>query len=458
MKTKVVTVNLLILGIGIIAGCGTKHSTTWQSIKDPDVATQLKSFVAEKQAQAAAIPNTPRGFTTFFAAAQKGDWIGVSNAFKNLANHAPQYEGTRHPDARLHGPAWETIKETWGGFESVFDGGEKYPKLYASEIIGSIPQGSVYFGGTDPGRFLITAMQKSHVHGDPFYTITQNALADATYLDYVRQMYGRDLYVPTTDDLQKSFEDFSADAKKRMDNNQLRPGETISTDANGRLQIGGQVAVMEINGLLARIIFDQTTNRAFYVEESFPLDWMYPYEEPHGVIMKINRQPLTQLSDEIVQHDEEYWSKLVAPMIGDWLNKGTSLTDVTAFAEKVYVKKDLNGFTGDKEFAQNEYAQKMFSKERTSIGGLYAWRAQQSTDPAEKQRMNDAADFAFRQAFALCPYSPEAAFRYANLLTSENRNADALLIAQTSADMPQNDGDNGTQIRDLVSQLERNAK
>ena len=48
---------------------------------------------------------------------------------------------------------------------------------------------------------------------------------------------------------------------------------------------------MAINGLLAKIMFDKNPDREFYIEESFPLDWMYPYLEPHGLIFKINRQP-----------------------------------------------------------------------------------------------------------------------------------------------------------------------
>src|ERR1039457_2423272 len=112
---------------------------------------------------------------------------------------------------------------------------------------------------------------------------------------------------------------------------------------------------MEINGLLVKIIFDKNTNREFYVEESFPLDWMYPYLEPHGLIMKLNRQSLAELPDQIVQRDHDYWAKYIAPMIGDWLNSDTSVRDVAALIEKVYVKKDFNGFTGDPQFAQNDY-------------------------------------------------------------------------------------------------------
>ena len=69
--------------------------------------------------------------------------------------------------------------------------------------------------------------------------------------------------------------------------------------------------------------------------------------------------------------------------------------------------------------------------------------------------MNDAADFAFRQAIALCPYSPEAVIRYANLLFSEQRFSDALVVAQTAAKMPEMKGSSGQQIRDLADQIKR---
>jgi hypothetical protein len=67
--------------------------------------------------------------------------------------------------------------------------------------------------------------------------------------------------------------------------------------------------------------------------------------------------------------------------------------------------------------------------------------------------MNDAADFAFRQAWALCPGSPETVFRYVNLLTGEGRTADALLIAETAAKLPQMQGSNGGQLSGLIAAL-----
>ena len=164
----------------------------------------------------------------------------------------------------------------------------------------------------------------------------------------------------------------------------FKPGEDIQINSKGLVQVSGQVAVMEINGLLVKTIFDKNSGREFYVEESFPLDWMYPYLEPHGLIMKINRQPLPELSDEIVQRDQDYWTKYLTPMIGGWLKPDTTIEEVAAFAEKIHVKKDLSGFAGDPQFVQNEKWRENFSKLRSSIAGLYAWRAQHTTTRRKK--------------------------------------------------------------------------
>ena len=211
---------------------------------------------------------------------------------------------------------------------------------------------------------------------------------------------------------------------------------------------------MSINGLLTNLIFDQNPAREFFVEESFPLDWMYPYLEPHGLLMKINRRSLSRISEETMARDREYWSGLVAEMLGDWLKPETPVKDITTFVNTLYVHKkgptkypgdevyrsiepvavraQFNGFTGDLRFVQNDYAKRIFSKLRSSIGGVYVWRADNATDSMEKERMTQEADFAFREAFAMCPYSPEAAFRYVNLLVKQNRLDDALLVAKAA--------------------------
>jgi hypothetical protein len=447
--------SVIVFGGLLFVSFSTPQTGPFQLTKDPAVAAQLKSFVAEKESQAYAATNPiPAEFKPFFKAAEKGDWLAASNDFVEFRKHAGQYDNTDKIDPRLRGTAWQAVMETWGALAAFGEGDAKYSAEFGTNIVASIPPGSIYFGGTDPGRFLVTAFCKSQVNGDPFFVLTQNALADSTYLDYLHEMYGVKIYTPTTEDSQKCFQDYTQDVAARQKKNQLRPGEDINVDANGKIQISGQVAVMEINGLLAKIVFDKNPDRDFYVEESFPLDWMYPYLEPHGLIFKINRQPLTELSDEIVAQDHDYWSGLVGPMIGDWLTDDTTVEQVAAFAKKNFGQQDFSGFMGDPVFIKNDYSNKTFSKLRSAIAGLYAWRMDQAVGDQDKKRMADAADFAFRQAWALCPNSLEATFRYVNFLLKQGRSSDAVLVAETTAQMPSMQGADGQTVRSMVKQLE----
>src|SRR5688572_9449411 len=101
---------------------------------------------------------------------------------------------------------------------------------------------------------------------------------------------------------------------------------------------------------------------------------MYPHLTPIGVIMKINRQPLTELSQEIVDRDHKFWSDYSERLIGNWITYDTPIKEITEFAERVYVNKDFRGFKGDLTFLRDEDGQKAFSKLRSSIAGVYAWR------------------------------------------------------------------------------------
>jgi len=455
-KTTIISIGTTILSLALLlGGCSKKNAASKWSLKRSAASAQLKSFVAEKEAQADAAAraegtNMLPEYKALFAAAAKGDWPVIHSTFHNLSLRAPQYEHRGPSDERLTGTQWAAVMETYGAFEDFVPGGDKYCIAFGRDIIDSIPPGSIYFGGTDPGRFLVTALCKSQVNADPFFALTQNALADGGYLAYLRGMYGDKIYIPTDTDSQQCFGDYSADAQRRSQQNQLRPGESVKM-VNGKPQIRGQVAVMQINGLLAKVVFDKNSNREFYVEESFPLDWMKPYLEPHGLIMKINRQPLSELSDDVVSRDHDYWAKYVTPMIGGWLNDDTPVSEVAAFAEKVHLRHDFGGFTGDPRFVQNDFACKTFSKLRSSIAGVYMWRLDQAVGEAEKDRMARAADFAFRQAWVLCPTSPEAVFRYINFLVKQKRNSDALLVATTCQKLDPNN----VQIKNLVSQLQR---
>jgi hypothetical protein len=132
-----------------------------------------------------------------------------------------------------------------------------------------------------------------------------------------------------------------------------------------------------------------------------------------------------------------------------WLEDNTSVRQVCDFADKYGSGKHLEDYKGDKRFAENEAARKTFSKLRSSIGGLYAWRAENSEDADERKRMYQSADLAFRQSYAMCPSSPEVIWRYVNLLVSHRRYDDAVLIAKTSLHLDPDD----QQLESLLSQL-----
>jgi tetratricopeptide (TPR) repeat protein len=68
---------------------------------------------------------------------------------------------------------------------------------------------------------------------------------------------------------------------------------------------------------------------------------------------------------------------------------------------------------------------------------------------SERQQLIKEADFSFKQAFAFCPYSPEAAFRYINFLAQFNRLDDAVLVAQTCLNFDPNNGP----VASLLKQL-----
>jgi tetratricopeptide (TPR) repeat protein len=304
---------------------------------------------------------------------------------------------------------------------------------------------AVLYGGTDPGRFVPTYMifcesrvKPQHRFQSPnlpeskgrdfdrsdVYIITQNALADGTYMNYIRDHYDysrpnpedpktlekfspwqRSVFkwgwnaldrkndfpkapirIPSPDDSARAFQQFVSEVQSGA-----RPNRGDIVIENGRVQVTGALAVMEINGILAKYIFDwNKTNHAFYVEESYVIQWMYPYLSPAGVIMKIEKDVLPT-----PQQNPKLWQDIVAK-------------------DKAYWDKLTKEFTAREEFRRNADAKKSFSKMRSAIAGLYLYRG-----------MIAEAEYAFRQSIELCPESPEGNFRLAELCMNQRRYADA---------------------------------
>jgi tetratricopeptide (TPR) repeat protein len=309
----------------------------------------------------------------FFRAATTGTWEAVSNCFEQVKQQA-EY-GTAIVE--LRNELWAPIHETMGIWE-VWVGWKEDSSLLAlfhEPVLASMPKRSIYFGGTDYGRFVITtanAVQKS----PPVFCITQNALADNTYAAHLRAVYGTDIWLPKEADSAQAFQRYVEEVRtgKRGDNAQIKIED-------GRVHITGVLGVMELNGILCEMIFDHNkATHEFFVEESYVLSWMYPHLEPHGLIMKLNREPVERLSAQTVAQDREFWARYETLL------------------------ESQPGFAGNTE------ARKAFSKLRAAIAGVFAYR-----------RMYGDAEGAFRQAIRLFPASPEASFRLAKMYEEQGQ-------------------------------------
>ncbi len=298
---------------------------------------------------------------------------------------------------------------------------EEFEKQWAAYPNKAYPQpmgtNAIFFGGTDPGRFVPTYMIYSAKVRQDVYLITQNALADNTYMNVMRDLYGDQIWIPSPLDSNVAFRQYV----EGVQSGKIKAGADVKTEG-GKVQVQGVGGVMQINGFLSKMIFDhnqyrtetktdetsrpvgaavvyedpgidpktgKSPIRSFYVEESYVLPWMYPYLTPHGLIMQINNKP-TPLTAETIKNDTDFWN---------W-----------------YSDRLLN----DEKFIRDIVARKSFSKLRSAIAGLYAARGK----PKE-------AEAAFRQAVALYDLSPEANFRLADLILRQGRFDEAIELFDT---------------------------
>jgi tetratricopeptide (TPR) repeat protein len=300
----------------------------------------------------------------------------------------------------------DEYKAQWGAFcEAMGSDDPQYPP--------PMTQGAVFYGGTDPGRFVPTYMIYSADVRSDVYLITQNALADNTFMNITRDLYGDTIYIPSVEDSNAAFQKYVEDVQS----GRIQAGADIKFE-NGRVSVQGVGGVMTINGLLAELIFKENKFRHdFYVEESYVIQWMYPYLTPNGLMLKLNRDPLPALPEQVVKDDHAFWGWYTP-----WL-------------------------LGQSEFRRDICARKSFSKLRSAIAGIYEYR-----------RMYDEAEYAYKQAVEMYPLSPEAIFRLAQMYMKIQRYADAeTLLADFAKEDPHNESAAGflSQIRSTQSLLAR---
>ncbi len=202
----------------------------------------------------------------FFQAVAEGRWEDLNAAFKALRQRRESGNGE---DLRV---LWGPILEAQLIAECAHDWPAQKLLDYGDATLGSLRPGMVYVGGTDPGRGIPTLLNETS-DDERHIVITQNGLADASYLQYLDFLYGDRVATLTSEDSQRAFQDYIADAQKRLAHDrqypdepkQIRPGEDIRMVDN-RVQVSGQVAVMGINENLLRAFMAKNPDLSFALE------------------------------------------------------------------------------------------------------------------------------------------------------------------------------------------------
>jgi tetratricopeptide (TPR) repeat protein len=324
----------------------------------------------------------------------------------------------------------------WSNFDGCSQAGHWFGYYYGADMMRPMDKNAVYFGGSDPGRFVPTFMAfvesqqsdrwKADWSVDPAGTaqrgsafdrrdvtvITQNALCDSYYASYIRDQYdprfrptswtpfekwlGRDRAYPelpvtcvSSDELYACWDEYKH-----------WPDVEARTESGGPILRQNSNDVFDINGIVAQKIFEKNKkDHTFYIEQSVPIQWMYSYLLPSGLIFKLNPEPLPSLPAAVIAEDRRFWD--------------------------AYSRKLLS----DPRFRLDSDAILSFSKLAFWHADLYRWRG-----------LATEQEYWLRMALELCPQLQDAVSSLAHLLMDQKRFGEAIeVIQQAEAADPRNE-------------------
>jgi hypothetical protein len=325
----------------------------------------------------------PDDVERFFEAAEAGRYEELTAIYKSLLLGG---DWTTPRSAELH-HIWRPIQETWGIAREAHNWPAQDLLDYGDAVLGSLKPGMAYVGGTDPGCFIPTFLNATS-DGEQHITLTQNALADGTYLDYLNFLYSDRLTTLTQDDSQRAFQDYVADVQKRFRHDQqfpnepkqMRPGENFSEN-NGQPQVSGQVAVMAINERLLQNFLLKNPGLSLAMEESFSLPSTYVGAVPLGPIMELRASdPQNTLTADTAGQYVAYWRDV---------------------AQQLPTASDA---------ADGNY-----------VAHTYAHMAEAQANLFASQNLNEQAEQTYRIANTMWPDSAEVLGGLSKLLASEGR-------------------------------------
>jgi len=353
----------------------------------------------------------PAEFDKFFDAVEAGNWDKAHDLFEAIKKI--RYSTGTEAMAEL----LPVLTETYGVAEAAHAWPAQQLLDYGQAVLGSLRPDMVYVGGNDAGLYIPTLLNETS-EGERHVVLTQNGFADGGYVQYVRFLYADRLATLTSEDSQRGFQDYLADAQKRLQHDQqfpnevrqIRPGEDVRVEEN-RVQVSGHVAVMAINEKLFQTLMDKNPSVSFAINQSFPFQSTYASAVPLGPIMELRNQD--GLTPERAVQSVDYWRTTSQELLSD-----PEITDSSP-ARQAYGKMAA------------EQAALLLDRE-------YVAEAEQT----------------FRMANEILPANPAIVFRYVSFLAGQNRLDDAIPLVRNAANLaPDN-----KQFRDLLENLQKTKK
>jgi len=322
----------------------------------------------------------------FFDAIESGNWDDIHTQWDALAKQSGQYERSTNHSLELD-PFWPSVLDAYGVAEQAHLWPAQQLLDYGHAILDSLKPGMIYVGGTDNGRWVPELLNDTG-DGEHHIVVTQNALADNRYLEFISDLYGNGLASLTQEDSQRAFQEYMDDAQKRLQHDQqfpdepkqVRPGEDIKV-VDSKVQVSGQVAVMMINERLLGMLMDKNPDRSFAIQESFPLSGTYPGALPLGPLMELRA----------AEGQDSFTADRAAQSLDYWRNRAQQIL-------------------ADPEAAGSDAALKSYSHDTVAAANLLA-----------SHDFNTEAEQAYRLATQLWPASPEAVGDLAALLAHTGR-------------------------------------
>jgi hypothetical protein len=365
----------------------------------------------------------PEGVERFFDAVEAGDWKEIQARYDAI--NGGDRTGTTLTPARPAGmeALWPAIHDAYGAAETA----QRWPAQelldYGHAVLDALRPGMVYLGGTEGGRWIPELLNEAG-EGERHIMLTQNALADPNYLNYVNLVYGDQFAALDGGDASRAYSAYLADYQKRLTHDQqfpdepkqIRAGENdgVRVGDDGQLQVYGPksaVSVSAINEQLLQLLLQKNPGLSFAMEESYPLPSLSAGAAPLGPIMELRASDgQNSLSAGSATQSLAYWQAATQQLLSD---PGVSSSSDTL----------------------KTYAHDLAAQGRLFVG----------------HDLNAQAEQAFQLANQLTPANPEVVFGYVGLLARESRFDEAREIVETALGATPD----SPQFQKLLTQLSR---